>query len=162
PVQITNDGSAKSGVLIAREHSLFFVAQHEGRWGIEKINTSRSSSALVIPYNAPSLGLEDASADGSELLVVKADPIGGRDLSWVVSAEHGRSRMVISGCERTAWAPDFQSFACVSAGAVNHVGSDGRWIRRIGTLPPGNSAAFHWSPRGDRLRFVLEGSGGQN
>ena len=152
--RLTNDGQQKIGGLVTDGPQLYLSERANNNDVVVRVSAAGGNPvALPLPFARP--GLDDISADGSELLI--GSYVGrGPFPYWRVPAAGGPPRRVgvlLAGDVHPS--ADGRRLAYVVESDMFVSSADGSGARRIASFPhkyPGNAA---WAPDGRRIRFSL-------
>jgi Tol biopolymer transport system component/DNA-binding winged helix-turn-helix (wHTH) protein len=152
-VQITSDGYAKQGPLVADGLRLYFSEGSPNHRVLAQVSESGGETSLL-SNSLENPDLLDISPNRSELLVASS---GGTtepsiwSLPLPTGAPHRTGNVLANDA---AWSPDGQDMAYVNGHDLYRARSDGSGATRLVALP-GTGSWPRWSPDGTRLRVTV-------
>jgi DNA-binding winged helix-turn-helix (wHTH) protein/Tol biopolymer transport system component len=152
--QITNDGQQKIG-LVTDGSRLYISELVDNKSSLVQVSTTGGETVpLTVPF--PNPGLDDISANGSELFVASND--GPYPFHyWLVPVTGGSPRPLRDiRAHDVHPSPDGQFIAYFVESDLYLGKSDGTEVRKLVTTPGKSPGSAAWSPDGRRLRFSME------
>ena len=155
--QITHDGQRKWWPMVTDGTRLYFTETVDGGLRPSEVLVSGGETAAV-PTSLSNFALSDISPDSSELIGVA--PYQG-DLGsqlWAVPVLGGSPRRLgdLRGHDPT-YSPSGRQIAYLNGSRLFVASTNGTDARPIHDFPNGSAHWPRWSPRGDRLRFTIQG-----
>ena len=152
-VQMTNDGHAKQGPLVADGLRLYFSEGSPNHRVLAQVSESGGETSLL-SSSLENPDLLDISPNGSELLVASS---GGTAVPsiWSLPLPTGAPHRIGNVLANdAAWSPDGRDMAYVSGHDLYRARTDGSGATRLVALP-GTGSWPRWSPDGTRLRVTV-------
>ena len=152
--QLTDDGTAKQGLLTDGTHLYFSEVVGSRELLSEMDEDGGPIKRIDLPLH--NFRPESISPDGNFLLIAALDGFEEEHALWIVPVHGGKSRQVNGvRCNSAAWFPDGKSIVYSQAESLNQVSLDGTSMRRLISVP-GTPIMIHWSRDGRHLRFLLD------
>jgi len=152
-VQLTHDGERKS--LLGTDGSrLYFDLGSKMASRFAQVSVS-GGEPVQIPAPSPAMSLLSVAPDGSQLLVDDRQGSTFKGPLWSLPVLGGSPRrMGDAAGQGAAISPDGKTLAYANGGDLFVAKADGTGSRKLASVP-GFIQDLVWSPRGDRVRFVV-------
>jgi Tol biopolymer transport system component len=155
-LQLTSDGQAKQGPLVADGLRLYFSEGSANHRALAQVSASGGETS-VLSNSLDNPNLLDISPTPSELLVASSGGTTSPSV-WTLPLPTGAPRRIGDVlADDAAWSPDGRNIAYVSGHDLYRANNDGTGARKLVTLP-GTVFWLRWSLDTTRLRLTLRDS----
>ncbi|HET9282330.1 MAG TPA: hypothetical protein VFR24_10250 [Candidatus Angelobacter sp.] len=152
--QITDDGRYKLN-LRTDSHTLYFNEFEVSREVLMSASVAGGPPhEIATPF--ANIDLQDISNDGRRLLVTSFEGTELQRPLWIFPLDGGAPQRIGNiPCHFARWSPDNTRIACSAGTTIIVMNSDGSTHQVLGPFP-GVINDLIWSPKGSKLRFVLQ------
>jgi Tol biopolymer transport system component/DNA-binding winged helix-turn-helix (wHTH) protein len=152
--QLTNDGQAKNGPLVADGPRIYFNEILPGPRSVVFQVSIRGGEAVPLPLQLKQPTVMDVSEDGTELLLANQE--GNGDSLWIQPLSAGSPRRVGTVLAHDAsFGPGGNDLIYARANDVYSINVDGNGLRKVLNATGHVPFAFRYSPDGRVLRFSV-------